>query len=227
MAMMQGDASPGNAGTTTSSTTTSSGTSSPTSSDTATTDTATETATDTEAADAEAAAVQAVADCADRTRLGDALAKAAAASAKSWSAHAGAQVSLDAGKISYARAGEIWADSKKNAAAELSGFKTASSAYSESDRGCEDVEAQTAGSSVESQGADCAARDRAQAKVAKTGKAVNDQWAAHVAQMKTKATSAGPAYHDKWMDFVSDSKPVLAAYDSAAKALAKAPACSA
>jgi hypothetical protein len=63
--------------------------------------------------------------------------------------------------------------------------------------------------------------------VARTGRVVNGQWAGHLAQMKTKATSAGHAYHMEWLRRTTDAKAALAAYDQAAAALAKAPACTA
>jgi len=161
-------------------------------------------------------------------KAGEALASAAADSARDWGAHAGAEVRLDAGKITYAQAEKIWAASKKPGAADVAAFAAAQPRYARSVGGCTalDKAASAAGSSTPEGAAACVARSKALATVATTGAKVNAQWAAHQAQMKTKATAAGPAYHQKWMDFVADSKPVLTAYGTAAAALAKAPACS-
>lgn len=169
-----------------------------------------------------------LAACRAEVAAGEALAVAAADSARDWGAHAGAEVSLDAGRISYAQAEKIWAASKKPGPADIASFAAAQASYNRSVGGCGDLAkaASAAGASAPSAAAACVTRAKALATVATTGANVNDQWAAHQAQMKTKATAAGPAYHQKWMDFVADSKPVLTAYRTAASALAKAPGCS-
>lgn len=182
------------------------------------------TATATPSADPLAAPLAA---CRAEARAGDALARAAASSARDWGAHAGAEVSLDAHRISYAQAEKIWAASKKPGPADLAAFAAAKPVYAKAAGGCSTLAAAAAAPGVPASPAAtaCVARAKALAKVATTGTAVNSQWAAHQAQMRTKSTKAGPAYHAMWMGFVSDSKAVLAAYATAAGALAKAPAC--
>ncbi|MEO7069699.1 MAG: hypothetical protein ABI131_04320 [Nostocoides sp.] len=169
-----------------------------------------------------------LAACQAEVTAGDALATAAAASARDWGAHAGAEVSLDAGLISYAQAEAIWGASKKPGAADLAAFAAAEPVYTKAASACPQLAtaAAAAGSSAPANVTACVARSQALAAVAKTGTVVNGQWAAHQAQMTTKATAAGPAYHQKWMNFVADSKSALAAYGTAAAALDKAPACS-
>lgn len=171
------------------------------------------------------AAQSALQSCQNQIRAGNALADAAADSARDWSAHAGAQISLDAGKISYATAERIWKASKKPAAADLANFAAAKAAYSTVHNGCAPTEAATKGTSLASAAAACIARSKALDAVARSGNAVNTQWAAHVSQMKTKATAAGPLYHEKWMNYVAYSKPVLVTYHKDAAALKAAPAC--
>lgn len=172
------------------------------------------------------AAAAALRGCVEEVRAGERLADAAAKSAKAWGAHAGAQIDLDAGKIDFAQAEVVWARTKAGSEQDVARFAAAKQAYTAAAGPCAGVVEATHGTPLAEQATACADRAEALAGVAARGAEVDAQWAAHIAQMKTKATAAGPAYHARWMEFVSDSRPVLAHYETAAEALSKAPACS-
>lgn len=174
--------------------------------------------------DGEGAAQAALVSCRAEVAAGQGLAAAAAASARDWRMHADAQHQLDAGKISYARAEKLWATSKAPSVTDLKNFAAASAAYAKAKGPCGALTRVATGTSVAPEATACRARGVALADLATAGTRVNSQWAEHVALMRTKA-HAGPDYHEKWMAQVGDSTPVLAAYDKAAAALAKAPAC--
>ncbi|MFZ1579366.1 MAG: hypothetical protein WAT47_13570 [Nostocoides sp.] len=175
--------------------------------------------------DAEMAAATALASCQGEVAAGERLAKAAAASASDWKTHAGAQISLDNGTISYARATELWAASRANGPRDVQRFVAADTAYAGARGGCDDVDAVTAGTAHEDRARDCQERASVLAELAKAGRTVNTQWADHQEQMATRDTDAGPAYHAEWIHFVEKSRAALGSYATQAKRVAQAPAC--
>lgn len=166
------------------------------------------------------------ASCRATLAAGQRLANAAAASAKDWRTHAGAQWAYDANRISYAEAQARWAASKKNGEQDLAGFASAKTAYDKVAKGCGGTTGAASGSSGASVSKACADRAGALAKLATAGTVVNNQWADHVALMKTSATAAGHEYHMKWMTQTEQAKKALRDYDSAVRALNAAPTCS-
>lgn len=172
-----------------------------------------------------AAATAAIETCTKEIAAGETLAKAAAASARDWGAHAGAQWDLDAGKITFAEAEIQWAKSKKPGPADVAAFKAADRAYAEVRDTCSAATDQTQGTALADKGKACAERATALKDVAVAGRTVNDQWAGHIKQMAGKAHNAGPAYHAEWMERTSAAKGSIKAYDKAAAALKSAPKC--
>ncbi len=178
-----------------------------------------------ESAAADEAATKALDACVAEVRAGEALVKAADASARDWGVHAGAQIDLDRGKISYERASQLWAKTKVKADADVAAFNAAKKTYDARAGQCADAPSATAGSAQADAAKACSARASALATVVGAGEHVNHQWHDHSEQMKTKDRDAGPAYHAKWLDYVEGSKRVLGAYATAKKSLAAAPAC--
>jgi hypothetical protein len=155
------------------------------------------------------------------------LASAAAASARDWGTHTGAQVNLDAGKWTLAQAKAAWAASKAHGAADLRQFAAAKAA-TRTEVGvtaCPSVTADTASTQLAADGRSCAARDRSLAAVLSTGAVVHSQWAAHLAMMADKTHTDAGAYHQRWATMVAQAKTPLQRYAAAATALSRAPVC--
>ncbi len=163
--------------------------------------------------------------CAAHVAASERIARAAAASARDWGTHTGAQRKLDDGTYTLAQTKAAWASSKANGPGDLKEFAAAAAAAKGTSSGCLTVVEDTRGTGLADGGTDCDARSRALASVQTTGTKVNAQWAQHIAMMAAKAHTDGAAYHRRWMGMVEDSQTLLKGYQGAAKALAAAPAC--
>ncbi len=196
----------------------------------AATDTATATgsppATDTDTSRA-ATAQTALASCAAATAAGDTMAKAAVASARDWGIHTQAELDNESGKITYAQAEELWAETKARAPSDIDRFHSSYAAWTAKRGACTGIEHATVGTPSAAAGAKCAVRAGALTVVAAGGKVVNDQWAAHVVMMANKAHTDHSAYRARWLEMVHMAGPALATYHGAAGKLADAPSCSA
>lgn len=174
---------------------------------------------------AQRALVTCRADLAARERL----AQAAAASARDWGMHTGAQIKLDSGAWTLAQAKAAWAASKARGASDIRQFAAAMTAVTNDSgaTGCRSVMADTAPTELAAQGRSCASRDRALSAVASTGGVVHSQWAAHLAMMADKTHTDAGAYHNRWVTMVAQAQTPLQRYAAAATALSRAPLCSA
>lgn len=166
--------------------------------------------------------------CAAGIAAREQLARAAAASARDWRTHIEAQLRLDRGVWTVPQAKAAWAASKARGPADARRFSTAAAAVRtrNSASACRSVVADTASTALASNGARCAARDRALVAVSKTGGKVNAQWTAHLRMMADKPHTEADTYHDRWVTMVSEAQAPLKRYAAAAAALARAPACS-
>jgi hypothetical protein len=115
-----------------------------------------------------------------------------------WAGHVRAQLDYDAGTATLAQTRARWASTKATADADLAQFATAYAAYPAVQDGCGD-RPQSHGDPVV---AGCHA-DLASARAAVTaGKAVVDDWGAHVAMMKGKEHTDPTQYGRMWRDMV-------------------------
>ncbi len=167
---------------------------------------------------------QALTACRSTISAGEAVASAAAASARDWEMHTGAQVKLDSGEYTVVQTRTAWAQSKARAAADLTGYAAADKVWSAARGGCKGIKTAAVGADAAA-GQSCAARAAALADVASTGAAVNQQWATHVDMMANKEGFGPAAYHHRWVSMVTGARAPLTAYTAAAAALKDAPAC--
>lgn len=177
------------------------------------------------AASREDAAAAALKTCAATAKSGAQLGTAAAASARDWGIHIQAEKDNDSGKITFAQAEKLWAQSKSRSKSDLAGFASASTAWKKAQHGCDRIVDATKGTASATAGSACAANIEAVKKVVSTGTAVNDQWAAHVVMMAGKANMDHTAYRKKWLGMVNAAGPALDKHAAATSALAKAPRC--
>lgn len=174
-----------------------------------------------------ATAQRALAACAATITAREQLARAAAASARDWSTHTGAQRRLDSGEWTVAQAKAAWASSKAHGSADVKQFAAAAAAVEAADStACRAVVTDTASTSLADRGTACTAREKALVSVASAGSVVNAQWAAHIAMMADKAHTDQGDYHDRWVTMVAEAPAPLKRYAAAAAALERAPACS-
>ena len=130
-------------------------------------------------------------------RARDAVA-AAQPSYSHWAGHVRAQLDYDAGTATLEQTRARWASTKATADADLAQFATAYAAYQAVQDGC-GTPPSGAGDAVV---AGCHA-DLASASAAVTaGKAVVDDWGAHVAMMKGKEHTDPTQYGRMWRDMV-------------------------
>jgi hypothetical protein len=164
-------------------------------------------------------------DLATRERL----AQAAAASARDWGMHTGAQVKLDSGAWTLTQAKAAWAASKARGASDTRQFAAAMAAVRTGSEAtaCRSVLADTASTDLAAKGRSCASRDRALSAVTSAGRVVNSQWAEHLAMMAGRTHTDAGAYHNRWVTMVAQAQEPLQRYAAAATALLRAPACSA
>lgn len=163
--------------------------------------------------------------CAATVAAREQLARAAAASARDWATHTGAQRNLDSGMWTVAQARTAWASSKARGPEDLKQFAAAKAAIAAAPAGCRSVIADTTPTSLAARGKACAAREKALVAVASAGSVVNTQWAAHQKMMAAKAHTNEGAYHDRWVTMVVDSAAPLKRYAATAAALDRAPTC--
>jgi hypothetical protein len=163
--------------------------------------------------------------CATTIGAREQLARAAAASARDWATHTGAQGRLDSGEWTLAQAKVAWASSKAQGPADLEQFAAAEAAVEADATGCRSVVADTTSTSLADKGNACAAREKALLAVASAGSVVNAQWAAHQKMMAAKAHTSQGAYQTRWVAMVGAAKAPLQRYAAAAAALERAPVC--
>jgi hypothetical protein len=174
-----------------------------------------------------ATARRALTTCAATIAAREQLARAAAASARDWSTHTGAQRRLDIGEWTLAQATAAWASSKAHGPADVKQFAAATAAVEAADSSaCGAVVTDTASTSLAGKGTACAAREKALVSVASIGSVVNAQWAAHLEMMAGKAHTNQGDYHDRWVTMVAEAQAPLKRYAAAAAALDRAPECS-
>ena len=182
-------------------------------------------ASSTAGGDALATAQRALTACAATIAAREQLARAAAASARDWATHTGAQRRLDSGQWTVGRAKAAWASSKARGPADLRQFAAAQAAVEAGATGCRSVVADTTSTSLADKGRACAAREKALIAVASAGSVVNAQWATHQTMMAAKAHTSQGAYQDRWVAMVVASEAPLQRYAAAAAAVGRAPAC--
>ncbi|MEP6855316.1 MAG: hypothetical protein ABJA33_07595 [Pedococcus sp.] len=163
--------------------------------------------------------------CSARIAAGERIADAAAASARDWGTHAGAQLELDKGTYTVAQTEAVWGSSKAGGPGEVKEFAAATAAAKATTTACATVLVDTRGTALADGGTACAARSKALAAVQTTGTKVNAQWAEHLVMMASKAHTDGAAYHRRWLVMVESSQTLLKGYRGAARAMAAAPAC--
>lgn len=162
--------------------------------------------------------------CQDETVAGDALAQAAAASARDWSMHTQAEVKLEDGTYTEAQTEADWEKSKARGPQDIDSFRSARESYLAKAGSCDKVA--RVDPAFTKQANACKARAAALAAVASTGAKVSDQWAAHVVMMANKEHTDADAYHQRWMAMVTAAPSALTPYTTAKSALDGAPACS-
>ncbi|WP_157063540.1 hypothetical protein [Luteipulveratus mongoliensis] len=166
--------------------------------------------------------------CRDEVRAGEAVASAGASSATHWRTHTQAQVLVDAGKIDVKESKARWAASKKFGPSDVANFGKADAAYQPKAGACERM-GQVSVARNAAPAAACAKRANALADVARAARPITASWEHHQQMMKTKPhDEAGAAFGDymgMWQGMVKGATPQLKAYDAAADALAKTPAC--
>jgi hypothetical protein len=172
-------------------------------------------------------AERALATCRAGLAARERVAQAAAASARDWGTHTGAQLKLDSGAWTLAQAQAAWAASKARGVSDIQGFAAATAAVRSGSgaAACRSVMADTAPTMLAAKGRSCASRDGALSAVASTGAEVNAQWAAHLAMMADKAHTDAGVYHDRWVAMVAQAQAPLQRYAAAATALLRAPTC--
>jgi hypothetical protein len=175
-----------------------------------------------------AKAQRALASCRSGVTLRERLAEAADVTARDWKAHTDAQLALEQGKWSPAKAEAVWAKTKAHGSEDTERFLAAAAKVREGSGAadCSSVVADTASTPLAEKGTQCAARVKALDVVASTGAVLNTQWAAHVEMMANKAHTNSAAYHDRWVTMVAQAQAPLKRYAKASEALSKAPACS-
>jgi hypothetical protein len=115
-----------------------------------------------------------------------------------WSGHVRAQLDYDAGTATLEQTRARWASTKATADADLAQFAAAYAAYESVQDGCGD-RSPVGGDAVM---AGCHTDLAAASAAVTAGKAVVDDWAAHVAMMKGKEHTDPTQYGRMWRDMV-------------------------
>lgn len=160
--------------------------------------------------------------CVSQVAAGERVAKASASSATHWRQHTKAQLDWEARKITLAQRTKIYADSKAFGDSDAKEFAASTQALADTGSACADA-AGMDGAAPETTA--CQQRMGQLAAVQKAGTPVQKQWAEHMEMMAGKDHANMASYHKRWLKMVADAQPTLKAYDTAAAALAKAPAC--
>lgn len=171
-----------------------------------------------------------LASCRVQVSAGEALIGPAKTSAHDWKLHTQAQINYDEGRASAAHAEAIWTQTKALGPRDATVFATADKSYTAHEGGC--AGANTVTGLYADAAKSCAQRASALAAFRRAAVAVDHQWAAHVAMMKSKPqpgegnyTEDWPTYLRRWRSMVRKAAPEFRRYDSALAALGKAPAC--
>ena len=175
-----------------------------------------------------AKAQRALASCRSGVAQRERLAEAAAVTARDWKAHTDAQLQLERGTWSPAKAEAVWDKTKARGPQDTKRFLSAAAKVREgsSAADCGSVVADTASTPLAEKGTRCAARVKALGVVASTGAVLNTQWAAHLEMMADQAHTNDAVYRDRWVTMVAQAQAPLKRYAKASETLSKAPACS-
>jgi hypothetical protein len=162
------------------------------------------------------------AGCARQLDAGTKAIAAADQSYRDWHGHTQADLDYRAGKKSWAATRAIWADTKKRGASDVTSFRTARGAYTQTaGEGCVTIDRATAGPKV----VRCLDRFRAMDVAIGAGGKVNDDWHHHVQMMKRKDHTNPAVYTKEWRSMVNGAGPSQTTYRNAKAAYDRAPSC--
>ncbi|GAA5161797.1 hypothetical protein [Ornithinimicrobium tianjinense] len=166
-----------------------------------------------------------LAACAVAVGEGEQAAEAAALSAKHWKTHYVAQIKLESGEYTLEQTKKAWADTKVLGADDVKRFTDAKAAYDKVSGACSDLDPSALEGEYAEAGTACAERATVLADVVGTGKGVNDDWNAHLEQMKVKEQTPADEYYEWWIDVVEAAPKNMKPYEAAVKQLGSAPSC--
>jgi hypothetical protein len=157
--------------------------------------------------------------------VGEAAARAGAASYRDWSRHVQAQLDLDTGHATWLGAVQLWTATRSAGAGDQQAFALAVRRRAATAGACGAVAAQTSGASHRS-ATGCQLRSAALDQAIGTGARVEADWARHLAETTSEAAHApGGPEALPWLATVRAALPTLGRFRQAQAALAAAPAC--
>lgn len=173
----------------------------------------------TSAAPTAAVDAAAIKKCGAEVAAGEALARAARASATDWGLHTGALAIYNSGQ--HEKANTIWAQSKKRAPADVTAYQAAAKGYAAVRGSCAGAAKGLSTPALKA----CQSHVSALGAQTGAGARVEGEWEAHIAMMKTKAEANQISYYKKWVSMVHDAGPGLKAFHAADNRLKAAPRC--
>lgn len=139
-----------------------------------------------------------------------------------WAGHVRAQLDYDAGTATLEQTRARWASTKATADADLAAFATAYAAYDAAKDGCAERAAPADQDPVMTE---CRSVFAPASAAVAAGRAVVDDWTAHVEMMKGKEHADPAQYGQMWRDMVRNAPANLDRFAKASLALADAAGC--